>query len=195
MSRCLPALPPEEKTLTSPPVIGSIVLLTQITITMALLCQESGRQKAGNDWESRKGSGEACGGERWRKAVCVTSTGRESSEDEGHSVLLMCTTCVTNTQESVIFRVGCGVTCSTVSGEQISSPLRIMERCVNTSDSWKESSPSNSLTLLTTETHNHQQAYTDVYCNQPGGQSPSYTVYRSYPLMAGLSYSATTVVH
>lgn len=50
------------------------------------------------------------------------------------------------------------VTCSTVRGEQISSPLRIMERWVNTSDSWKESRPSSSLTLLTTETH------TDVHC-------------------------------
>lgn len=28
---------------------GSIVLLTEIAITMALLCRESGRQKAGND--------------------------------------------------------------------------------------------------------------------------------------------------
>lgn len=75
-SWCLAAQPPEEKTLTSPSVIGSIVLLTQITITMALLCQESGRQKAGNGWESRKGSGEACGGERRRKGcVCVTSIG------------------------------------------------------------------------------------------------------------------------
>lgn len=72
----LAALPPEEKTLASAPVIGPIVLLTQITIMMALLCQESGRQKAGNGWESRKGSGEACGGERWRKAVCVTRTGQ-----------------------------------------------------------------------------------------------------------------------
>lgn len=49
--------------------------------------------------------------------------------------------------------VGCVVTCSTVRGEQISSPLRIMERWVNTSDSWKESRPSSSLTLLTTATH------------------------------------------
>ena len=70
---CLAGLP-TEKTLA--PVIGSIVLLTQITIMMALLCQESGRQKAGNGWESRKGSREACGGERWRKAVCVTTTGK-----------------------------------------------------------------------------------------------------------------------
>lgn len=66
------------------PVIGSIVLLTQITITIALLCQESGRQKAGNGWESRKGSGEACGGERWRKAVCVTRTG-EGKEGDGQT--------------------------------------------------------------------------------------------------------------
>lgn len=48
---------------------------------------------------------------------------------------------------------GCVVTCSTVRGEQISSPLRIMERWVNTSDNWKESRPSSSLTLLTTETN------------------------------------------
>lgn len=51
---------------------------------MALLCQESGRQKAGNGWESRKGSGEACGGERRRKAVCVSpGQGRERGEDRG----------------------------------------------------------------------------------------------------------------
>lgn len=45
---------------------------------MASLCQESGRQKAGNGWESRKGSGEACGGEHWEKGcVCVcVSPGR-----------------------------------------------------------------------------------------------------------------------
>lgn len=67
----------EEKTLTSPSVIGSIVLLSQIAIMMPSLCQESGRQKAGNGWESRKGSGEACGGEHWEKGclyacVCVS---------------------------------------------------------------------------------------------------------------------------
>lgn len=77
----------EEKTLTSPSVIGSIVLLTQITIMMALLCQESGRQKAGNGWESRKGSGEACGGERREKGcvcVCVSpGQGRETREGQG----------------------------------------------------------------------------------------------------------------
>lgn len=54
----------EEKPLASPSVIGSIVLLSQITIMMASLCQESGRQKAGNGWESRKGSRVACGGEQ-----------------------------------------------------------------------------------------------------------------------------------
>lgn len=56
------------------------------------------------------------------------------------------------------------VTCSTVSGEQISSPLRIMERWVNTSDSWKESRPSSSLTLLTTETNTHvdKHKYTNI---------------------------------
>lgn len=58
--------------------------------------------------------------------------------------------------------VGCVVTCSTVSGEQISSPLRIMERWVNTSDSWKESRPSRSLTLLTTATHTH--THTCISC-------------------------------
>ena len=49
---------------------------------MALLWQESGRQKAGNGWESRKGSGEACGGEQQRKAVCVTR-GDRGGEDKG----------------------------------------------------------------------------------------------------------------
>lgn len=43
-----------------------LCFLTQISITMALLCLESSRQKAGNGWESRKGSGEACGG-----VICV----------------------------------------------------------------------------------------------------------------------------
>lgn len=41
-------------------------------------------------------------------------------------------------------------TCSIVSGEQISSPLSIMDRWVRTSDSWKASRPSSSLALLTT---------------------------------------------
>lgn len=50
----------EDSYFTPHPASGSIVLLTQITIMMALLCRESGRQKAGNGWESRKGSGEAC---------------------------------------------------------------------------------------------------------------------------------------
>lgn len=45
------------------PASGSIVLLTQITITVALLYWESSGQKAGNGWKSRKGSGEACGAE------------------------------------------------------------------------------------------------------------------------------------
>lgn len=44
----------------------------------------------------------------------------------------------------------CIGTCSIVSGEQISSPLRIMERWVMTSDSWKASSPNSSLALVTT---------------------------------------------
>lgn len=42
------------------------------------------------------------------------------------------------------------LTCSIVSGEQISSPLRIIERWVRTSESWKASSPSSSLTLVIT---------------------------------------------
>lgn len=45
----------------------------------------------------------------------------------------------------------CVLTCSIVSGEQISSPLRIIERWVSTSDSWKASRPSSSLALVTTE--------------------------------------------
>lgn len=91
-SWCQVALPPQEKTLTSPPVIGSIVLLSQITITMALLCQESGRQKAGNGWESRKGSGEACGGEYWRKAVCHQDRGGRGARTT--NMHLLCCICL-----------------------------------------------------------------------------------------------------
>lgn len=66
----------EKKPLASPSLTGSIVLLAQITITMASLCQESGRQKAGNGLESRKGSRAACGGERSEKGcVCVSRLG------------------------------------------------------------------------------------------------------------------------
>lgn len=82
-SQCLAALPPEEKTLTSPPVIGSIVLLTQITITMALLCLKSGRQKAGNGWESRKGIWKGMWWSTSEKIVCVSvSPGQEKERGE-----------------------------------------------------------------------------------------------------------------
>lgn len=117
---------------------------------MASLCQESGRQKAGNGLESRKGSRVACGGERQEKGYARNHTGCGATSrylpytwgfSQKHQ----------QKHEEELQEKGVIVTCSTVSGEQISSPLRIMERWVNTSESWKESRPSSSLTLLTTE--------------------------------------------
>lgn len=81
----------QRRRLTSASVIGSFVLLTQITIMMASLCQESGRQKAGNGWESRKGSGEACGGdgERLCVSVCYQDGGREEGGQGAVNRLLL----------------------------------------------------------------------------------------------------------
>lgn len=46
--------------------------------------------------------------------------------------------------------VGYSLTCSTVRGELISSPRRKMDLWVSTSDNWKASKPSSSLTLFST---------------------------------------------
>jgi len=43
------------------------------------------------------------------------------------------------------------LTCSTVRGELISSPRRIMDLCVSTSESWKASKPSRSLAMFSTD--------------------------------------------
>lgn len=42
------------------------------------------------------------------------------------------------------------LTCSTVRGELISSPRRIMDLCVSTSESWKASKPRRSLAMFST---------------------------------------------
>lgn len=100
--------------------------------------------------------------------------------------------------------VGCTVTCSTVSGEQISSPLRIMERWVNTSDSWKESRPSNSLTLLTTETHTDRLVVECVCATESGNlamnlililkPNAEHRVFRWLLLVLNNSYDIKTVI-
>lgn len=47
------------------------------------------------------------------------------------------------------------LTCSTVRGELISSPRRIMDLCVSTSESWKGSKPRRSLATFSTERKTH----------------------------------------
>lgn len=47
------------------------------------------------------------------------------------------------------------LTCSTVRGELISSPRRIMDLCVSTSESWKASKPRSSLATFSTKRNTH----------------------------------------
>lgn len=56
------------------------------------------------------------------------------------------------------------LTCSTVRGELISSPRRIMDLCVSTSESWKASKPRRSLAIFST---NNKGGHTFYSCMDP----------------------------
>lgn len=78
---------------------------------MALLCQESGRQKAGNGWESRKGSGEAWGGGAPERDCVSPGEGRGGEGGQGAFTVYLSVSTVQTSEQSLAPHPGIVLCC------------------------------------------------------------------------------------
>lgn len=98
------------------------------------------------------------------------------------STLLFHIRCLRTSSDNSPRVVGCSLTCSTVSGVEISSPLRIMERWVSTSASWSEFRPrSSDVRLRAADTKRLVQTALKQSVSQPG----AWTVRVHFPTWLG----------